>query len=194
MPGATIGTQMNVGYPGQYSRNGDCVIAAHQVRSTDTTTPNFGDAAVLNFDAAGDVSSAQQSIANSVTPTMTQATGGCFMGVFAREVKTLTSYVPQPGAVAVLAGYSAGQIADIIERGAVTVEIQNPASTAIKKGGPVYLRYSANVGSVLGAFEPAADSGHSIQLTNCFFTTGLTSTDANGNLVAEITILSRNTP
>ena len=137
MPGSTIGIQMNVGYPGQYSRNGDCVITAAPVRSTDTTTPNFGDAAVLNFDAAGDVSSAQQAIANSVTPTMTQGTAGCFMGVFAREVKTLVSYVPQPGSPAVLGGYSAGQIADIIERGAVTVEIQNPASTTIKKGGPV---------------------------------------------------------
>lgn len=194
MPGSTIGTQMNVGYPGQYSRNGDCVITAAQVRSTDTTLPNFGDAALLNFDAAGDVSSAQQSIANAVNPTMTQGTAGCFMGVFAREVKTLVSYVPQPGSPAVLGGYSAGQIADIIERGAVTVEIQNPASTTIKKGGPVYLRYSANVGTVLGAFEPAADAGHSIQITNAFFTTGVVSTDANGNLVAEITLLSRNTP
>lgn len=194
MPGATIGTQMNVGFPGQYSRNGDCIIAAHPVRSTDTTTPNFGDACVMNYDAAGDVSSAQQAIANAVTPTMTQATNGCFMGVFAREVKTLVSYVPQPGSSAVLAGYSAGQIADIIERGNVTVEIQNPASTTIKAFGPVYLRYSANVGTVLGAFEPAPDAGYSIQLTNCFFTTGITSTDANGNLVAEICILTRNTP
>jgi hypothetical protein len=194
MPGQTIGTSMNVGYPGQYSRNGDCIIANHPVRSTDTTTPNFGDAAVMNYDAAGDVSSAQQSIANSVNPTMTQATAGCFMGVFAREVKTLVSYVPQPGSSAVLGGYSAGQIADIIERGNVTVQIQNPAPTTIKPFGPVYLRYSANVGTVLGAFEPAADAGHSIQLTNCFFTTGLVTTDANGNLVAEICILSRNTP
>jgi hypothetical protein len=194
MPGQTIGVQMNVGYPGQYSRNGACIIANHPVRSTDTTLPNFGDACVMNYDAAGDVSSAQQSIANSVNPTMTQATAGCFMGVFAREVKTLVSFVPQPGAVAVLAGYSAGQIADIIEWGNVTVQIQNPAPTTIKAFGPVYLRYSANVGSVLGAFEPAADAGHSIQLTNCFFTTGITSTDANGNLVAEICILSRNTP
>ena len=47
---------------------------------------------------------------------------------------------------------------------------------------------------MLGAFEPAADAGHSIQITNAFFTTGITSTDANGNLVAEITLLSRNTP
>src|ERR1700735_2111554 len=104
MPGATIGTQMSVGYPGQYSRNGDCIISAQTVRSSDTTTPNFGDAIVMNYDAAGDVSSAQQSIANSVNPTMTQATAGCFMGVAAREVKTLQSYVPQPGSPAVLGG------------------------------------------------------------------------------------------
>ena len=195
MPGSTVGTQMNVGYPGQYSRNGDCIIAAHPVRSTDTILPNFGDACVMNYDAAGDVSSCQQSVTgSSVNPTMTQATAGCFMGVFAREVKTLVSFVPQPGAVAVLGGYSAGQIADIIERGNVTVQIQNPAPTTIKPFGPVYLRYSANVGTVVGAFEPAADSGHSIQLTTCFFTTGIVSTDANGNLVAEICILTRNTP
>src|SRR5271154_1635304 len=137
MPGSTIGTQMNVGYPGQYSRNGDCVISSAQVRSTDTIPPNFGDAIVMNYDAAGDVSSCQQSVTgSSVNPTMTQATAGCFMGVAAREVKTLVSYVPQPGSPAVLGGYSAGSIIDIIERGAVTVEIQNPASTAIKRFGP----------------------------------------------------------
>jgi hypothetical protein len=194
MPGATIGTQMSVGFPGQYSRNGDCVITSGQVRSTDTVTPNFGDAAVLNFDTANDVSSAQQAIANAVPPTMSQGVASSFMGVFAREVKTLTSFVAQPGAVAVLAGYAAGQQADIIERGAVTVQIQNPSSTAIKKGGKVYLRLVAGTGTVLGAFEPAADGGNTIQITNAFFTTGLTSTDANGNLVAEITLLSRNTP
>jgi len=164
------------------------------VRATDTVAPNFGDVAVLNFDTAGDVSSAQQAIANSVNPTMTQAAASCFMGIFAREVKTLTSYVPQPGSPAVLGGYSAGQQADIIERGNVTVQIQNPGGGAIKKGQKVYVRVAAGTGTVLGAIEPVADGGNTVQLTTCFFTTGLVSTDANGNLVAEICILTRNTP
>lgn len=195
MPGSVVGLSMGLGYPGTYSRNGDCIIAAKQVLSTDINGPNFGDAVVLNPDSTGGTfSQVAQAITDGVTPTMTQGGNGVFAGVAVREVKTLTSYVVQPGASATLAGYAPGQLCDVLVRGSVVVEIQNPSAAAVKAGGAVYLRISAGTGSVIGAFEPAADGAHTIQLTNAFFTTGITSTDANGNTLAEITLITRNIP
>ncbi len=80
----------------------------------------------------------------------------------------------------------------MLVRGSVVVELQNPSATTLVANGPVYLRLVSGTGTVIGAFEPAADGGNTIALTNCFFTTGVTSTDANGNLLIEITILNRN--
>lgn len=198
MPGTTIGTQMSMGYPGTFSRNGDCIIEQKPVAAAESSAPsgiNFGDAVLLVQSATGGSwVGAPQAIANSHTPVMTQGSNYCFAGVAAREVKTMTSYNVQPAASAVLGGYSPAQIADVIVRGSVTVEIQNPTSASIVAGGKVYLRIATGTGTVLGAFEPAADGGNTVQLTNCYFTTGVTSLDANGNLVAEITIINRNVP
>jgi hypothetical protein len=195
MPGATIGTQMSVGYPGQFSRNGDCVINARQVKSSDTSGPLFGAAVVLNQDSAGGtISDAAVAKAAGHSLVMTQGANYCFVGVAAREIKTLTTYNVQPTSPAVAAGYLPGQYCDIVERGAVTVQIQNPSSTTVVSGGNVYVRLVSGTGTVIGAFEPAADGGNTVQITNAFFTTGIVSTDANGNLVAEITLLNRNCP
>lgn len=195
MPGTTVGLSMGLGYPGSYSRNGDCIIEARPVLSTDATGPNFGDAVVLNQDSTGGTfSSAAVSEGNGNTPVMTQGANFAFAGVAVREVKTLTSFVVQPGASATLGGYAPSQLCDALVRGTVVVEIQNPQAAAIKAGGSVWLRLTANLGTVIGAFEPANDAGHMLQLTNCYFTTGITSTDANGNTLAEITIINRNIP
>lgn len=195
MPGTTIGTQMNVGYPGTFSRNGDCIIEQKPVTAADATGPNFGDAVVLVQSATGGSwTAAAVAKAAAHTPVMTQGANYCFAGVAVREVKTMTSYVVQPASSAVLGGYSPSQIADVLVRGSVTVQIQNPSSAAVVAGGQVYLRLVTGTGTVIGAFEPAADGGNTLALTNCYFTTGVVSTDANGNLVAEITIITRNVP
>lgn len=195
MPGTTVGLSMGLGYPGSYSRNGDCIIEARQVLSTDSAGPNFGDAVVLVQDSAGGTFSAVAiAKANGHSAVMTQGANYCFAGVAVREVKTLTSFVVQPGASATLASYAPGQIADVLVRGTVVVEIQNPSAATIVAGGSVFLRLVAGTGTVIGAFEPVADAGNTIQVTNAYFTTGITSTDANGNTLAEITIISRNIP
>jgi len=195
MPGTTIGTQMNIGYPGTFSRNGDCIIEQKPVTSADASGPNFGNAVVLVQSATGGTwTDAAVAEAASHTPVMTQGANYCFAGVAVREVKTMTTYNVQPTASAVLGGYSPGQLCDVLVRGSVVVEIQNPQTTTIVAGGSVWLRLTSNLGTVIGAFEPANDAGHMLQLTNCYFTTGVTSTDANGNLVAEITIITRNVP
>jgi len=186
MPGTVIGTQMNNGYLGQFSRNADCIIKPRLVNPTDTVSISFGDAVVLNTSgiATGAYSDAAGYIAGGGTFSMT-----VFAGIAVREVQTMiTSYSPAP----TVGAYAPGLPCDVLERGSVMVLFSNPkAAAAPVAGGAVYLRVSTNgAGTVVGAFEPAADGAHTVQLTNCAWETGLV--DANN--VIELTILSRNLP
>jgi hypothetical protein len=201
MPGTAIGTQANLGFPGTYARNtGGLNIASRLVTPADATNINFGDAVFLNGGGAqaslgGNYSGIVAILAASITPTMSQGTG-CFVGFAVREVKTLLSYTAQPTALSTLGYYAPGELCDAIEQGVVTVTYGNPkAATAPIAGGPVFLRISTNgAGTVVGTIEPAADGAHTLALTNCVFTTGLISTDAAGNQVIEVTLLTRNAP
>jgi hypothetical protein len=186
--GTAIGITLNNGYPGTYSRNGDCIIVARPVKATDTVNISFGDAVVLNGEypaAGGTFSDAAGFIAGGGT-----FSESVFAGIAVREVLTMSaSYSPAP----TLGAYLPGQPCDVLERGSVIVVFSNPKGTASVPvaGGPVYLRTSTNgAGTVVGAFEPAADGGHTVQLTNCFWQTGIV--DANGNI--EMTIVARNLP
>lgn len=182
MPGTVIGTSMNVGYPGTFSRNGDCVITPRLVKATDTNNINFGDAAFLNGDSTGGTYSGILQLAGA-------ATFAAFAGIAAREVKSAETFIPSP----TLGFYAPGSPCDVIERGAgVVVNYKafgaNPAPVA---GGPVFLRIATNgAGTAIGDFNSAADGGNTIALTNVKWTTGLL--DANSCI--EVTLLSRNTP
>lgn len=201
MPGTAIGTQENLGYPGTYSRNtGGLNIAARIVTPADTVNINFGAAVVMNGGGAqasqgGNYSDFAGFIAGGGTPTMAQG-NGAFVGFAVREVKTMLGYAAAPSSSSNLGYYAPGELCDVIELGAVTVPYGNPkAAAAPIAGGAVFIRTSTNgAGTVVGVIEPAADSGHTLALTNCTFTTGLISTDANGNQVIEVTLLSRNQP
>lgn len=183
MPGTTIGTQMGIGYPGTYSRNsGGLVITAKFVRVADTNNINFGDAAFLNKDSTGGTFSSGLTIGAGITLA-------AFAGIAVREVLTMATYQPSP----TLGAYLPGQSCDVIELGNVVVNIRNVSAATVQAGGAVYIRKAAGTDTVIGALEPAADGGNTVQLTNCQFTTGLTSLDVNSNIIAEITLLSRNT-
>lgn len=186
MPGKAIGIQMNVGFPGTFARNADCIIASRMVKNvTGDSGPSFGDPCVLNTD------NTYQSVADFIAAGRTAGsfTAALFAGVAAREVKTYQSYsanMPQIG------GYAINQLADVIERGTVAVVCNVGSPTA---GGAVYVRITANsgvAGSVVGGFEFRADddSGKCILLTNCKWATGL----IDSNKVAELAILTRNMP
>jgi hypothetical protein len=185
MPGTAIGIVPLQGYPGQYSRNGDCQIFARPVNSTDTYVINFGDAVFLTTDAtvlgSGAYSSTQSLVAASVVPTF-----ATFIGVAVREVKTMLAYYPAGS----YGSYSLGQECDALERGSCSVvcHVGTPVS-----GGAVYLRTALNGGipaGVIGGFEANSDGGNSFAVTNAFWTTGL----QDSNLVAEITLVSRHLP
>lgn len=199
MPGTAIGTQANLGYPGTYSRNaGGLNIVARLVTPADTVNINFGAAVVMNGAGAqaslgGNYSDFAGFIVGGGTPTMAQGNGS-FVGFAVREVKTIMSFTAQPTALSTLGFYAPGELCDVIEQGVVTVTFGNPLGAAVPKAcGPVFIRKIVNgAGTVVGVIEPAADGANTIALTNCQFTTGLISTDAVGNQVIEVTLLSRN--
>lgn len=192
MPGTAIGTQMNQGFPGTYSRNGDCVIKNYLVTAADSAGPAFGNAVVLiPNNTGGTVTDAAVAVAAGHTPTMAPGVNYTFVGFAVREVLTqVSSYVPATPLTPLIQTYAPGQMCDVIERGSVTVVIANPSAAAVLAGGKVYLRIATGTGTVIGAIEPAADGGNTIQLTNCFFSTGV----VDGNLVTEVVLLNRNTP
>lgn len=182
MPSKAIGTSLNYGFPGEFSRNGDCVIKSRFVFLTDTVGPNFGDPCVLNSDATGGTwSSVAAAIARSVT-----VTAALIGGVAVRNVKQYSDYNNQNGIV----NYLPGQPCDVIERGSVDVVCNVGTPTA---GGGVWIRTVANgsiPAGVVGGFEAAADGSNSISITNMRWHSGL----KDVNNVAELTILSRNLP
>lgn len=183
MPGTTVPlTGMLNGYPGTVTRNGDEVIAARAVRSTDTVNVNFGDPLVLNGDSTGGTWS---SVAGFITAGGTITTGTQIVAVAVRQVQTALQYPPTSG----VGYYTPGQIADGLERGSIAVQL-HVYSTAPVAGGPVYVRIALNgaiPAGVVGGFETAADGSNTVEVANMVFRTGVI--DANG--VAEITLLTR---
>lgn len=167
MPGQVIGKSFNYGFPGSFSRNGDCVIANRVLKATDSNPVSFGGAVVLNTD-------------NSVSAFLASGTAATFAGIAVREVKQADQYLAQ-GAVA----YQPGQPVDYITRGSVMVQINAGTPTA---GGDVYIRVAAAAaGKPIGGFEAAADSTNTLKLNNVKFTTGL----KDSNNIAEVTVLTR---
>lgn len=169
MPGKVIGKTMNIGYPGSFSRNADCIIAARCVKTDDEMPINFGDPVVLNDD-------------DTYSRFGEAHTADDFIGIAIREVKQSTDYFSPAGS------YFPGQACDALMRGAVCVVVHNGTP---KAGGKVYIRIKANAAypnGVIGGIEAAADGANTIELANVRFTTG----NMDGNNVAEITILTRN--
>lgn len=204
MPGTTIGTSMNLGYPGTYSRNGDFISFTRLINPGDSTFTGgntgtvpgavyFGDAVLLVQNSATNGQSYYTDAAAYILNggTFSFAANGTvgFIGFALREVKSAQTFNP----TVQLGYYSPGEPCDVIERGSVTITLQNPQATAVKAGGPVYIRVSTNgsfPSALVGGIEPASDGGHTVQLTNCMWTTGLV--DANNSV--EVTLISRNLP
>lgn len=194
MPGTAIGTQMGLGYPGTYARNGDCIIEARLITPTDGVGPAFGNAVVLIQNSTGGYfSDAAAAITAGVTPVMTQGTNGCFAGFAVREVQTLVSYAATQPITPLVQTYAPGQPCDVLLRGNISVVVKDPQAAGYVAGGKVYLRVSTNgtfPSAAVGDLEPAADGVHTIQLTNVYLATGL----ADANSVTEVSVITRNIP
>jgi hypothetical protein len=167
MPGKVIGTQFNYGYPGTIARTGDEVSRTRPVKS-DSVDIAFGDPILINTDG-------------TVSKFGETGTAATFAGVAMRRVKSAISYLTQANAV-----YTVNEPCDILERGAITVNVNVGNPTV---GGAVYVRITANGAiptGIVGGFEAVADGANTILLTNAKF-----GTTKDANNVAELVITNR---
>jgi hypothetical protein len=186
-------TGPNIGFPGSVSRFGERVITARQFNPfTATNNLNFGDPTVLIPGAAGTggtYDSVADFVAHAVSNIGLLAT--YWSGVAVREVQSQITYPAgqTPGILQV--GYYANQqMAEVLQRGSVTVQLAVGAPSAEDQ---IYTRVvlnSAVSAGVVGDYEtnPAAtDLFTDVTPTGTVNTTSLTITNSNikvGQLVS----------
>lgn len=154
-------TGPNIGFPGNVSRFGERVIAARPVIATATKNLNFGDPAVLIPNSTANLEDSYDSVADFVAAAAANIglVAAYFAGMSVRNVKTQLTYPAgvTPGTQQV-GYYSAGQMADVLERGSGTVVLSVGAP---KSQDQVYTRVVLNgavPAGVIGDYEtnPAA--------------------------------------
>lgn len=168
MSGKAIGISLNYGYPGNYARTPDDIVASRLLNETSEAIP-FGSAVCINSD-------------NTYSAVKDSSTAADIAGIALRVVKQAISYNEQN-----YTEYKPGEYMSVLERGAATV-VCNVGTP--KANGKVYVRIKKNVGianGVVGGFEATADTGNTIEIPNMRWTNG--SMDANR--VCEVTLLTR---
>ncbi|MBD5572388.1 structural cement protein Gp24 [Clostridium botulinum] len=174
MPGAAIGIELNLGYPGTVSRSVDTIITARKLQSNiqdgkETASPVlFGEAVILNED-------------NTYSKFGEGNTAKDFVGIAVREVKQTIDYYSSAGA------YLPNETMDVLNRGSITVNCNNGTPAA---GGKVFIRIKENPAipdGKVGQFEAIADVENTIEISNLKWATN----KLDKNRVAEVTILTR---
>lgn len=163
MSANVIGTSLNLGYPGNVSRNDPRTFIMS--RSVKTAAIPFGTAVKLNTD-------------NTYSPITSDDAFAVFAGVALRNVKQQTIYASNA-----TGQYEVNEGCDVLEQGFVTVKTN--VSNAITAGGDVYATFNADKSFL--QFDSVTATG-AIKLTNCRWASNVQ--DANG--VAEIAIISAN--
>jgi hypothetical protein len=146
---------LNLGFLGNVSRLGERVIAARQVLSTSTNPVSFGDAVVIVPDSTGGTyQNVKDYIAGGGTFTAAK-----FAGIAVRNVKTQLVYSALSNVQTTLIGqYAQGNIAEALERGSVTVKINN--GTPVSQN-PVYIRTALDAAipaGLVGGLEAVTDA------------------------------------
>jgi hypothetical protein len=179
MPGVTIGTSFNNGFPGTFGQQGPKIVS---------TAPNTGDAE-MNFGSPifGLISSTTGAYgvaaagSTGLTPTAVN-----FKGVAEAHVTRANEYIAQS-----LGGYLTNDAVPCFEQGGIVVYVGNSAVNAPAIDGDVYVRIAGGTDSMpVGEFEAAPDGttpANTIQITNA--TWGSTA-DSNG--VALLILKTRN--
>lgn len=174
MPGAAIGIELNLGYPGTVSRSVDTIITAKKIKSRKykdqelASSIAFGEAVILNED-------------NTYSKFGENNTAKDFIGIAVREVKQTIDYHSSTGE------YLPNEIMDVLNRGSITVNCNNGTPTA---GGKVFIRIKENPAipdGKVGQFEAIADTENTIEIPNLKWATN----KLDKNSVAEVTILTR---
>lgn len=164
MPGKSIGTALLNGYPGSVSNLADAIIAP---KIASGTIP-FGAPVVL-------------AATNKVSKFGASDTLTNFLGIAVREVKQTTDYYDPSGS------YKANEVADILERGAVSVYCVE-GTPAPLTGVYVVTGAGTNVaiGDIVATASPAGGAT-TVQLTNCRWR----NTSIDSNKIADLVILNR---
>lgn len=163
MAGKVIGTSLNFGYPGNVSRVSDTVIMSFPVGGADGTKIKYG--APVAYDPT----------TNKIVPVDSNTTAGQIIGFAVR-------HIGQPYEDSSDGWYyKPGDVADVLVRGSMVVEIGT--STGIAARGQVYVTKAGVVTSVAGSGDTAA-----LAVSHAIFATG--KVDANNTV--EITLTERN--
>lgn len=168
MTGKAIGISMNYGYPGNYARTPDDIVASRLLNAASAAVP-FGAAVCVKDD-------------NTYEAVGSDTTVADVAGIALRVVKQAISYNEQN-----YTEYKPGQYMSVLERGAATV-VCNVGTP--KANGKVYVRIKENASvanGVVGGFEAAADGANTIEIPNMRWTSGAMDT----NRVCEVTLLTR---
>ena len=139
----TIGLNMSHGFAGSYARQPDMIVNTAPLGGT-ANIP-FGTPLVRGEGGA-------------VIPMGTGNTGGQFIGVAGREVKSPAEFFSQS-----VGQYAPQEAVSVFRRGCINVKCQK-GEPAID--GTVYVRVTASGDYVVGGFEAEADGANTVALVN----------------------------
>ena len=139
----TIGLNMSHGFSGSYARQPDMIVNTAPLGGT-ATIP-FGTPLVRGEGGA-------------VIPMGTGNTGGQFIGIAGREVKSPAEFFSQS-----VGQYAPQEAVSVFQRGCINVKCQK-GSPAID--GTVYVRVTASGNYQPGGFEAEADGANTVALPN----------------------------
>lgn len=156
----TIGLNMSHGFAGSYARQPDMIVNTAPLGGTDPVV--FGTPLVRGADG-------------TVVPMGAGNTGGQFIGVAGREVKSPAEFFSQS-----VGQYAPKEAVSVFQRGCINVKCQKGEPTI---DGTVYVRVTASGDYAAGGFEAEADGANNVALVNAQW-----GGPADSNGVAELRI------
>lgn len=139
----TIGLNMSHGFSGSYARQPDMIVNTAPLGGTEIIP--FGTPLVRGENGV-------------VLPMGTGNTGGQFIGVAGREVKSPAEFFSQS-----VGQYAPEEAVSVFQRGCINVKCQKGSPSI---DGTVYVRVTASGNYVVGGFEAEADGTNTVALVN----------------------------
>lgn len=156
----TIGLNMSHGFAGSYARQPDMIV----------NTAPLGGTAIIPFGTP-----LVRGEGGAVIPMGTGNTGGQFIGVAGREVKSPAEFFSQS-----VGQYAPQEAVSVFQRGCINVKCQKGSPVI---DGTVYVRVTASGNYDVGGFEAEADGANTVALVNAQW-----GGPADNNGVAELRI------
>lgn len=139
----TIGLNMSHGFAGSYARQPDMIV----------NTAPLGGTAIIPFGTP-----LVRGQGGAVIPMGTGNTGGQFIGVAGREVKSPAEFFSRS-----VGQYAPQEAVSVFQRGCINVKCQKGSPVI---DGTVYVRVTASGNYDVGGFEAEADGANTVALVN----------------------------